>query len=145
LSPFVEMLIAEAYQRLKAGQPVNDLPYFATEAAYNALEAETEAAKRATPSAKKKFRLSLAWRRTRYRVLALNAAKNGGVPKCVLCGRGAADGVKLHVDHELPVSTPEGWERRFDVSVLRCTCEDCNTGRLASSISLERGPAEAAD
>ena len=41
---------------------------------------------------------------------------------CVLCGRGAEDGVKLHVDHIIPVSkggktVPEN---------LRTLCENCN-------------------
>lgn len=44
---------------------------------------------------------------------------------CVLCGRGAEDGVKLHVDHIIPVSkggktVPEN---------LRTLCENCNLGK----------------
>lgn len=45
--------------------------------------------------------------------------------KCTICGRSQADGVKLHVDHILPVSkggltTP---------SNLRTLCQDCNLGK----------------
>ena len=47
--------------------------------------------------------------------------------RCVICGRGADDGVKLHVDHIKPVSkgglsTP---------SNLRTLCQDCNLGKSA--------------
>ena len=45
--------------------------------------------------------------------------------RCQICGRGAEDGVKLHVDHIIPVSkggktVPEN---------LRTLCEDCNLGK----------------
>ena len=45
--------------------------------------------------------------------------------RCQICGRGAKDGVKLHVDHIIPVSkggktVPEN---------LRTLCEDCNLGK----------------
>jgi hypothetical protein len=47
--------------------------------------------------------------------------------KCRLCGRSADDGVKLEVDHILPVSkggknTPEN---------LQALCRDCNSGKSA--------------
>jgi hypothetical protein len=139
LSPFCDQQIAEAYQRLKNSEPLDGLPPFATEAAYMLLEQEERRAKRATPDAKRKFRSSLAWRRTRYKVLAMNSKAHGGQVTCELCKSTTGP---FHVDHVLPVSTEEGWQRRFDVSVLRCTCEACNTGRLASPISMER-PTEA--
>ena len=44
---------------------------------------------------------------------------------CVRCGRGREDGVKLHVDHIVPVS-------RGGKSVmgnLQTLCEDCNCGK----------------
>lgn len=44
---------------------------------------------------------------------------------CVRCGRGKEDGVKLHVDHIVPVS-------RGGKSVmgnLQTLCEDCNYGK----------------
>ena len=55
--------------------------------------------------------------------------------RCVLCGRGAADGVKLEVDHVKPVS-------RGGKTVpgnLRTLCFDCNRGKGAS---LEEAPNE---
>lgn len=45
--------------------------------------------------------------------------------RCVLCGRGAEDGVKLHVDHIIPVSKGGKTVR----SNLRTLCEDCNIGK----------------
>lgn len=47
--------------------------------------------------------------------------------KCQICGRGAKDGVKLHVDHIIPVSkggktVPEN---------LRTLCDQCNFGKGA--------------
>ncbi|MCF0142521.1 MAG: HNH endonuclease [Parasporobacterium sp.] len=45
--------------------------------------------------------------------------------RCVLCGRGAADGVKLHVDHLLPIA--KGGKTEPDN--LRTLCADCNLGK----------------
>lgn len=45
--------------------------------------------------------------------------------RCVLCGRTAADGVKLHVDHILPVS--KGGKTEADN--LRTLCDECNLGK----------------
>lgn len=45
--------------------------------------------------------------------------------RCVLCGRGAEDGVKLHVDHILPVSKGG----KTEVSNLRTLCSECNMGK----------------
>ena len=45
--------------------------------------------------------------------------------RCVLCGRGREDGVKLHVDHIVPVS--KGGRTVSDN--LRTLCEDCNLGK----------------
>lgn len=45
--------------------------------------------------------------------------------RCVLCGRSANDGVKLHVDHILPVSRGGKTER----DNLRTLCSDCNMGK----------------
>ena len=45
--------------------------------------------------------------------------------RCVLCGRGAEDGVKLHVDHIIPVSKGG----KTIPSNLRTLCEDCNFGK----------------
>lgn len=46
---------------------------------------------------------------------------------CRDCGRGAEDGVKLEVDHILPVSK---WGRTEERN-LRTTCKDCNRGKAA--------------
>ena len=46
--------------------------------------------------------------------------------KCCICGRTAKeDGVKLHIDHIIPVS--KGGTN--DVSNLRTLCQDCNLGK----------------
>jgi hypothetical protein len=47
--------------------------------------------------------------------------------RCVLCGRGAEDGVILNVDHIIPVSN--NWEKRFDPDNLQTLCEECNQGK----------------
>lgn len=61
------------------------------------------------------------WNRLRYLVLK----RDGG--KCVLCGRGASDGVKLHVDHIIPASVCP--ERYYDPDNLQTLCEECNLGK----------------
>ena len=45
--------------------------------------------------------------------------------RCVLCGRSAQDGVKLHVDHIVPIS--KGGKTIPDN--LRTLCEQCNVGK----------------
>lgn len=45
--------------------------------------------------------------------------------RCVKCGRGREDGVKLHVDHFKPVS--RGGKSVMDN--LQTLCEDCNCGK----------------
>ena len=44
---------------------------------------------------------------------------------CVRCGRGREDGVKLHVDHIVPVSRGG----KLVMSNLQTLCEDCNCGK----------------
>ncbi len=44
---------------------------------------------------------------------------------CVRCGRGREDGVKLHVDHIVPVSRGG----KTAMSDLQTLCEDCNCGK----------------
>lgn len=44
---------------------------------------------------------------------------------CVRCGRGREDGVKLHVDHIVPVSR----DGKSVMSNLQTLCEDCNCGK----------------
>ncbi|MFR6026911.1 MAG: HNH endonuclease [Christensenellales bacterium] len=45
--------------------------------------------------------------------------------RCVICGRSAEDGVKLHVDHIIPVS--KGGKTEY--SNLRTLCDTCNFGK----------------
>ena len=45
--------------------------------------------------------------------------------RCTICGRDASDGVKLHVDHIIPVS--KGGKSTMDN--LRTLCEECNRGK----------------
>lgn len=45
--------------------------------------------------------------------------------RCVLCGRTASDGVKLHVDHIRPVSKGG----KTVMSNLRTLCNECNSGK----------------
>lgn len=47
--------------------------------------------------------------------------------KCVICGRTAADGIKLHVDHIVPVSKGG----KTELSNLRTLCDECNLGKSA--------------
>ena len=45
--------------------------------------------------------------------------------KCQICGRSAEDGVKLHVDHIIPIC--KGGKTTWDN--LRTLCQDCNLGK----------------
>jgi 5-methylcytosine-specific restriction endonuclease McrA len=47
--------------------------------------------------------------------------------KCVVCGRGAADGVVLHIDHIVAISNGGGNEP----TNLQTLCEECNLGKGA--------------
>ena len=51
--------------------------------------------------------------------------------RCVKCGRGREDGVKLHVDHIKPVS--RGGKSVMDN--LQTLCEDCNCGKATNTRS----------
>ena len=48
--------------------------------------------------------------------------------RCVLCGRGQSDGVKLHADHIRPIAKGG----KTVLSNLRTLCEDCNIGKSDS-------------
>lgn len=61
------------------------------------------------------------WRKTRYKAIS----KSNG--KCCLCGRGAHEGVILHVDHIKPKSLHP--ELAFEIDNLQVLCEDCNIGK----------------
>ena len=45
--------------------------------------------------------------------------------RCVICGRTQEDGIKLHVDHIVPISRGG----RTEMGNLRTLCEDCNLGK----------------
>lgn len=55
--------------------------------------------------------------------------------KCVLCGRGVEDGVKLHLDHFIPIAG--GGTSEY--GNLRTLCEDCNLGKSAKMPTLIDG------
>jgi 5-methylcytosine-specific restriction endonuclease McrA len=56
--------------------------------------------------------------------------------KCVLCGRTPEeDGVKLHVDHIIPIS--KGGKTEYDN--LRTLCQDCNLGKSDTMPSIIDG------
>lgn len=64
------------------------------------------------------------WTTIRYAVLKRDKGR------CVLCGRSAEDGIKLHVDHIKPVSIyPELY---YDINNLQTLCSDCNIGKSDS-------------
>lgn len=69
--------------------------------------------------ASKEYQRSLMTSSLRYDIM-----KRDGF-KCVLCGRNADDGVKLHVDHIVPVSKGG---RTFPGN-LRTLCDSCNFGK----------------
>jgi 5-methylcytosine-specific restriction endonuclease McrA len=110
---------------------------------------EAERAARAQPvethrERAQKFYASSEWRRLRYKILR----RDGG--KCVLCGRGAADGVTLHVDHIVPLS--KDWSRRLDPDNLQALCggsgaegaESCNLGK-SNTDSIDWRPQQVTD
>lgn len=74
------------------------------------------------------FYSSLAWRRLRYKVLAENAERYGGVARCELCGAVAAAVSPLNVDHIEPLS--KRWDLRLVKSNLQVLCGECNHGKL---------------
>lgn len=45
--------------------------------------------------------------------------------RCQICGLTAQDGVKLHVDHIIPISKGG----RTELSNLRALCDRCNWGK----------------
>ena len=47
--------------------------------------------------------------------------------RCRACGRGAEDGIKLQIDHIIPVD----WGGDNQISNLQTLCEDCNAGKKA--------------
>jgi len=69
---------------------------------------------------KKKIRVSVRW----------NVLERDNF-KCVYCGYGTDDGVKLHVDHVIPESIGGG----SDMDNLVTSCIDCNLGKSNSILS----------
>ncbi len=69
-----------------------------------------------------KYQRSLMTDKLRYQVL------NRDHHRCVICGASAKDGMKLHVDHIIPVSKGG----KTELSNLRTLCERCNLGKGAS-------------
>ena len=45
--------------------------------------------------------------------------------RCTICGRTAADGIKLHVDHIMPIAKGG----KTEMSNLRTLCNQCNSGK----------------
>lgn len=72
-------------------------------------------------SKKNEFLNSEQWRSIRYKILQ----QQGG--RCQLCGRSSKDGIKIHVDHIIPLSVD--WSKRLDKENLQVLCEDCNLGK----------------
>jgi 5-methylcytosine-specific restriction endonuclease McrA len=71
-----------------------------------------------------RFYASGAWRKLRYEVLRRDGAR------CVVCGRTAADGVRLEVDHISPIS--KDFSRRLDADNCQVMCggpDGCNQGK----------------
>lgn len=61
--------------------------------------------------------------------------------RCVLCGATQADGVKLHVDHIVPLAKGG----KTELSNLRTLCERCNMGKrdkIEVVLPLAKGPSE---
>lgn len=80
-------------------------------------------------------RQEMMWRQTRqgnaeYERIKMNSSIRYDILKrdhfrCVICGRSAEDGVKMHVDHIIPVS--KGGKTEY--SNLRTLCDTCNFGK----------------
>lgn len=76
-----------------------------------------------TKSEREEFYASPAWRSLRYRALIKHKAL------CQCCGRGARDGVVIHVDHIRPMHHYP--LLRLELSNLQILCADCNMGKGA--------------
>lgn len=67
------------------------------------------------------FLETYAWRRCRYEALKKHGAR------CQCCGRGATEGVALHVDHIKPRRKYP--DLALDVNNLQVLCSECNHGK----------------
>jgi 5-methylcytosine-specific restriction endonuclease McrA len=71
-----------------------------------------------------RFYQSGAWRKLRYEILRRDGAR------CVVCGRGAKDGIRLEIDHIEPIS--KNFTRRLDPDNCQVMCggpDGCNQGK----------------
>ncbi len=50
--------------------------------------------------------------------------------RCAYCGRGEPEGVRLHIDHLVPVARVGGTQ----LDSLITACQDCNLGKSASDL-----------
>ncbi|MBQ8179881.1 MAG: HNH endonuclease [Candidatus Methanomethylophilaceae archaeon] len=73
---------------------------------------------------REQYRNSVQYERSVAAGLRYDVLKRDGF-RCVLCGASRADGIKLHVDHVIPVS--KGGRSTMDN--LRTLCEECNLGK----------------
>jgi 5-methylcytosine-specific restriction endonuclease McrA len=71
----------------------------------------------------KRFLASGEWHRKRYAIIRRDKGR------CHYCGRTAADGVTIQVDHREPLS--KRWDLRLADDNLVCACNECNFGKLA--------------
>lgn len=92
-----------------------------------ALQRRSERAPEPHRARAQRFYASAAWRALRYRALAANAKRHGGVAECDLCHARAAPGRPLDADHIQPLS--RDWSRRLDPTNVQILCRDCNFGK----------------
>lgn len=116
-------------------------PHFVCIARYTSPQGRNRYRKEANYTYKQFFDLynttkqEMMWRQTRqgnaeYERSKMNSSIRYDILKrdhfrCVICGRSAEDGVKLHVDHIIPVS--KGGKTEY--SNLRTLCDTCNFGK----------------
>lgn len=89
-------------------------------------EAEQAELRRAAPPYKASPAFREKQRRLVTKALRYQVLQRDGF-RCVLCGASAADGVRLHVDHVVPVSRGG----KTEMGNLRTLCEACNLGKGA--------------
>lgn len=88
------------------------------QSSYISQEEFTDIQKRAKAITAERSRLRP---RVRYKVL------QSGNNRCAICGRSAADGVVLHIDHIVPLARGG----TSDIENLQVLCQDCNFGKGA--------------
>lgn len=122
LSPSVdfEVVLTKTYISPKGKKNYRDSWTFTSREVYNVIESyerrmEQELKRRATSEYERsKMTASL-----RYNVM-----KRDGF-RCVICGRTADDGVKLHIDHIKPIAKGG----KTEIENLRTLCDICNHGK----------------